>query len=130
MTEGGYAKRTEVVQYRVQGRGGLGIKVAKLNDDRGVLAGGLIVVEDDEVLVVLASGKVVRSAVAEVPAKGRDTMGVVFARPDEDDRILAIARNGERGLAAQLEAAAAEADAESTDEQASSPEIPEESTDA
>ncbi|WP_404430200.1 DNA gyrase subunit A [Microbacterium lacus] len=130
VTEGGYAKRTEVVQYRVQGRGGLGIKVAKLNDDRGVLAGGLIVVEDDEVLVVLASGKVVRSAVAEVPAKGRDTMGVVFARPDEDDRILAIARNGERGLAAQLEAAAAEADAESTDEQASSPEIPEESTDA
>ncbi len=132
VTEGGYAKRTEVVQYRVQGRGGLGIKVAKLNDDRGVLAGGLIVVEDDEVLVVLASGKVVRSAVAEVPAKGRDTMGVVFARPDEDDRILAIARNGERGLAAQLEAAAAEAeaDAESSDEQASSPEIPEESTDA
>ncbi|MBS1699249.1 MAG: hypothetical protein JST25_12700, partial [Actinobacteria bacterium] len=52
-----------------------------------------------EVLVVLASGKVVRSAVAEVPAKGRNTMGVVFARTDDDDRILAIARNTERGLA-------------------------------
>ncbi|MGO1508648.1 MAG: DNA gyrase C-terminal beta-propeller domain-containing protein, partial [Microbacterium sp.] len=63
-----------------------------------VLAGGLIVSEDDEVLVVLSSGKVVRSAVAEVPAKGRDTMGVVFARTSENDRILAIARNGERGL--------------------------------
>ncbi|MGV9194219.1 DNA gyrase subunit A [Microbacterium sp. MC2] len=98
VTQGGYAKRTEVGQYRVQGRGGLGIKVAKLNDDRGELAGGLIVSEDDEVLVVLASGKVVRSAVAEVPAKGRDTMGVVFARPDEDDRILAIARNGESAV--------------------------------
>lgn len=81
VTEGGYAKRTAVDQYRVQSRGGLGIKVAKLNEDRGVLAGGLIVSDDDEVLVVLASGKVVRSAVAEVPAKGRDTMGVVFARP-------------------------------------------------
>ncbi|WP_065572013.1 DNA gyrase subunit A [Microbacterium oleivorans] len=99
VTQGGYAKRTAVDQYRVQGRGGLGIKVAKLHDDRGELAGGLIVSADDEVLVVLASGKVVRSAVAEVPAKGRDTMGVVFARPDDDDRILAIARNGERGLA-------------------------------
>ena len=98
VTEGGYAKRTAVDQYRLQGRGGLGIKVAKLNDDRGSLAGGLIAAEDDEVLVVLASGKVVRSAVAEVPAKGRDTMGVVFARPDDDDRILAIARNGERTL--------------------------------
>ncbi len=98
VTEGGYAKRTAVSEYRVQGRNGLGIKVAKLNDDRGDLAGGLIVAEDDEVLVVLASGKVVRSAVAEVPAKGRDTMGVVFARLGKDDRILAIARNSERGL--------------------------------
>jgi DNA gyrase subunit A len=99
VTDGGYAKRTSVDEYRVQGRGGQGIKVAKLNDDRGILAGGLIVQEDDEVLVVLASGKVVRSAVAEVPAKGRNTMGVVFARTSEDDRILAIARNTERGLA-------------------------------
>ena len=49
--------------------------------------------------MVLASGKVVRSAVAEVPAKGRDTMGVVFARLSEDDKILAIARNIERAVA-------------------------------
>jgi DNA gyrase subunit A len=108
VTEGGYAKRTRVAEYRLQGRGGLGIKVAKLSEDRGSLAGGLMVGEDDEVLVVLASGKVVRSAVAEVPAKGRDTMGVVFARPDDDDRILAIARNGERGLGEDADPAAAE----------------------
>jgi DNA gyrase subunit A len=100
VTEGGYAKRTSVDQYRVQGRGGLGIKVAKLNDDRGDLAGALIVDESDETLVVLAGGKVVRSAVSEVPAKGRDTMGVVFARFEDDDRIIAVARNSERGLEA------------------------------
>ncbi|MCR2813011.1 DNA gyrase subunit A [Microbacterium sp. zg.Y1090] len=131
VTEGGYAKRTAIGEYRVQGRGGIGIKVAKLNEDRGDLAGGLIVGEEDEVLVVLASGKVVRSAVAEVPAKGRDTMGVVFARPDEDDRILAIARNGERGLAEAAEAAA-EPDAPAAEPASgsTSPEIPEESTDA
>ena len=110
VTDGGYAKRTAVDEYRVQGRGGFGIKVAKLNDDRGTLAGGLMVSEDDEVLVVLSSGKVVRSAVAEVPAKGRDTMGVVFARTTEADRILAIARNGERGLAEEDDSAEAEAD--------------------
>jgi DNA gyrase subunit A len=103
VTEGGFAKRTHVSEYRVQGRGGLGIKVAKLSDERGSLAGGLIVSEDDEVLVVLAKGKVVRSAVAEVPAKGRDTMGVLFARPDKDDRILAIARNSERAVAVEDE---------------------------
>ena len=98
VTEGGYAKRTAADQYRLQNRGGLGIKVAKLNDDRGDLVGALIVGEDDEVLVVLASGKVVRSAVAEVPAKGRDTMGVVFARFAESDKIIALAKNTERDL--------------------------------
>ena len=40
----------------------------------------------------------VRSDVAGVPAKGRDTMGVVFAKPDKKDRIIAVARNTERGL--------------------------------
>ncbi|MDN3495072.1 DNA gyrase subunit A [Planococcus sp. APC 4015] len=128
VTEGGYAKRTDVGQYRIQSRGGLGIKVAKLHEDRGVLAGGLIVSEDDEVLVVLASGKVVRSAVAEVPAKGRDTMGVVFARPDDEDRILAIARNGERGIAETVETS--ESDPVTADETDASPDTPEESVDA
>ena len=101
VTEGGYAKRTSVDQYRVQNRGGLGIKVAKLAENRGDLAGALIVGEDDEVLVVLESGKVVRSSVAEVPAKGRDTMGVVFARFAADDRIIEVAKNSERNLIAQ-----------------------------
>lgn len=98
VTEGGYAKRTRVEDYRKQQRGGLGIKVAKLNEDRGDLAGALIASHSDEVLVVLASGKVVRSDVAEVPAKGRDTMGVVFAKFADDDRIIAIAKNSERNL--------------------------------
>ena len=98
VTEGGYAKRTSVDQYRPQNRGGLGIKVAKLEEKRGDLVGAQIVTEEDEVLVVLASGKVVRSAVSEVPAKGRDTMGVVFARFEEDDNIIGLAKNTERNL--------------------------------
>ncbi|MFS4505018.1 DNA gyrase subunit A [Clavibacter sp. Sh2141] len=98
VTEGGFAKRTAADQYRVQNRGGMGIKVAKLQEARGDLAGALIVGEEDEILVVLASGKVVRSSVAEVPAKGRDTMGVVFARFADDDRIISLAKNSERNL--------------------------------
>jgi DNA gyrase subunit A len=101
VTEGGYAKRTNVDQYRLQNRGGIGIKVAKLEEKRGDLVGALIVAEDDEVLVVLESGKVVRSAVNEVPAKGRDTMGVVFARFEESDSIIGLARNTERNLESQ-----------------------------
>lgn len=98
VTEGGYAKRTSVDEYRVQGRNGFGIKVAKLVEDRGALVGGLIVDEEDEVLVVMSSGKVVRSKVNEVPAKGRDTMGVIFAKPSEGDSIIGVARNQDRQL--------------------------------
>jgi DNA gyrase subunit A len=98
VTDGGYAKRTAVEEYRLQGRGGLGIKVAKLAEGRGDLVGALIVQEEDEVLVVMEGGKVVRSSVAGVPAKGRDTMGVIFAKPDKNDRIIEVARNSERGL--------------------------------
>ena len=98
VTEGGYAKRTSADQYRIQNRGGLGIKVAKLDEKRGDLVGALIVDEVDEVLVVLASGKVIRTNASEVPAKGRDTMGVVFARFEESDSVLSLARNTERNL--------------------------------
>ncbi|MET1034921.1 MAG: DNA gyrase subunit A, partial [Arthrobacter sp.] len=103
VTEGGYAKRTSVDEYRIQSRGGIGIKVAKLAEDRGDLIGALIVQEEDEVLVVMGGGKVVRSRVEQVPAKGRDTMGVIFAKPDKNDRIIAIAKNTERGLGVDAE---------------------------
>ncbi len=120
VTEQGFAKRTPVSDYRVQGRGGLGIKVMKTTDDRGAVAGALLVHEDDEVLVIMTSGKVVRSDVSEVPAKGRDTMGVVFARPDRGDIVLGLARNSERDLGEDAiaegdeQAAANEVDTEST----------------
>ena len=98
VTDEGYAKRTTVEEYRVQSRGGLGIKVAKLNEERGELVGAMIVDETDEVLVVMGSGKVVRSAVSQVPSKGRDTMGVIFAKPDKKDSIIAVAKNTETEL--------------------------------
>ncbi|MEN9660878.1 MAG: hypothetical protein RLZZ443_807, partial [Actinomycetota bacterium] len=110
VTEGGFAKRTSVDQYRTQNRGGIGIKVAKLEEKRGDLVGALIVGEEDEVLVVLEQGKVVRSAVAEVPARGRDTMGVVFARFDDEDSIIGIARNTERNLETSADALAEDAE--------------------
>jgi DNA gyrase subunit A len=121
VTEGGYAKRTAVEEYRLQGRGGLGIKVAKLAEERGDLVGALVVQEEDEVLVVMGGGKVVRSSVAGVPAKGRDTMGVIFAKPDKNDRIIEVARNTERGLEEEVEASAErESEADHTDEPSAS----------
>lgn len=101
VTQGGIAKRTAltVENYRQQGRGGLGIKVANLPEANGDLVGALVTDADDEVLVIMERGKIVRSATAEVNATGRTTQGVIFAKPDNGDRIIAVARNIERRLA-------------------------------
>jgi DNA gyrase subunit A len=95
VTDGGFAKRTHVHEYRQQGRGGLGIKAMKLNEDRGSLVGGLVVTDNDEVIAIKASGQITRSAVAEVPVKGRDTMGVRFVGVGDSDSVVVIALNPE-----------------------------------
>ena len=97
VTDGGFAKRTAVSEYREQNRGGLGIKAMKLNEDRGSLVGGLVVAEGDEVIAMKTSGQITRSKVSEVPVKGRDTMGVKFVLVKGEDSVAAIARYPESG---------------------------------
>ncbi|MBK8446944.1 MAG: DNA gyrase subunit A [Micropruina sp.] len=97
VTDGGFAKRTAVSEYRQQGRGGLGIKAMKLNEDRGSLVGGLVVQELDEIMAIKTSGQIIRSSVSEVPVKGRDTMGVKFVSVDADDSVAVIALYPENG---------------------------------
>ncbi len=98
ITEGGFAKRSGIDTYPTRGRGGLGVKVANLVDERGKLVGALEVYDEDEVLVIMESGNIVRSAVNEISRTGRTTQGVTFARPAEGDRIIAVARNLESDL--------------------------------
>ncbi|MFG3525378.1 DNA gyrase subunit A [Streptomyces sp. NPDC047917] len=119
-TDGGYAKRTPVDEYRVQGRGGLGIKAAKIVEDRGSLVGALVVEETDEILAITLGGGVIRTRVNEVRETGRDTMGVQLINLGKRDAVVGIARNAEAGREAEevegsedSEAAAAEG-AEST----------------
>ncbi len=97
VTDGGFAKRTAVSEYRQQGRGGLGIKAMKLNDDRGSLVGGLVVQANDEIMAIKTSGQIIRSSVSEVPPKGRDTMGVKFVHVRGDDAVSVIALYPESG---------------------------------
>lgn len=94
-TDGGYAKRTPVDEYRVQGRGGLGIKAAKIVEDRGSLVGALVVEETDEILAITLSGGVIRTRVNEVRETGRDTMGVQLINLGKRDAVVGIARNAE-----------------------------------
>ncbi|MDN4480510.1 DNA gyrase subunit A [Demequina sp. EGI L300058] len=108
VTEHGFAKRTAVSAWTPKHRGGLGVKVATLTEERGDLVGALLVDDNDEVLVIMESGKVVRSRVDQVPAKGKNTMGVTFAKPAKGDVIIGVARNVERKVEEEIEEAEGE----------------------
>lgn len=103
--ENGLAKRTAASEWTVKGRGILGVAVAKFSEKGGDLVGALTVDEDDEVLVVMEKGRVVRSRADEVRRTGRNTQGVRFAAPGKNDSIVAVARNPERVVDAELESA-------------------------
>ncbi len=102
ITDGGFAKRTRISDYRLQSRGGIGIKAMKQDDERGSLVGAFIVVEGDEVLAIKASGQVTRSAIdAHLRPTGRDTKGVRFVGVGNGDSVAVVARSVER--AAEIE---------------------------
>src|SRR6476620_10785910 len=96
ITDGGFAKRSRISDYRLQSRGGLGIKAMKQDDERGNLVGAFIVVEGDEVLAIKQSGQVTRSAIDEhLRPTGRDTKGVRFVGVNERDSVVVVARSVE-----------------------------------
>jgi DNA gyrase subunit A len=122
ITDGGFAKRSRISDYRLQSRGGIGIKAMSLaNEERGVMVGGFIVEEGDEILSITQAGQVVRSPINEhFRATGRSTMGVRFVTPKEGDAVAVVARSVETKEADVLPGDAAEpargADDESPDE--------------
>ena len=94
-TEGGYAKRTPIDQYPVQGRGGKGVLTAKIVESRGTLVGALMVGPDDEVFAMTSNGGVIRTTAAEIKQSGRQTMGVRLMNLADGDSVVAIAKNVE-----------------------------------
>ncbi len=94
-TDGGYAKRTPVDQYPLQGRGGRGVLTARIVEARGELAGALMVHPEDEVFAITSAGGVIRTSAAEVKQSGRQTMGVRLVNLGDGQSLVAIARNAE-----------------------------------
>jgi DNA gyrase subunit A len=115
-TDGGYAKRTDVDEYRVQGRGGLGIKAAKIVEDRGSLVGALVVEAGDEILAITLGGGVIRTRVSEVRETGCATMGVQLINLGKRDAVVGVARNAEAGREAEEVEAAVEPGEEPVEE--------------
>ena len=94
-TDGGYAKRTPVDQYPLQGRGGRGVLTARIVEARGELAGALMVHPEDEVFAITSAGGVIRTSAAEIKQSGRQTMGVRLVNLGDGQSLVAIARNAE-----------------------------------
>ncbi|WP_442885909.1 DNA gyrase subunit A [Aeromicrobium sp. Sec7.5] len=101
VTDGGFAKKTFVGEYRLQGRGGIGIKAMQISESRGELVGGLVLRDTDDVISVTSKGQVTRSLVSGVNPTGRGTMGVSFVKFKGDDRVVTIARNTELVVATE-----------------------------
>ncbi|MCI1984431.1 MAG: DNA gyrase subunit A [Bifidobacteriaceae bacterium] len=93
VTNEGFAKRTALSEYRLQSRNGFGVKAINLVEGRGSLVGALVTSEDDQIMAIMKSGKVIRSNVNEINRTGRTTQGVTLAKPDKGDEILSITLN-------------------------------------
>ena len=100
-TAGGYAKRTAIEEYPVQGRGGKGVLTIQFDKRRGSLVGALIVDDDTELYAITSGGGVIRTAARQVRKAGRQTKGVRLMNLGQGDTLVAIARNAEENDASE-----------------------------
>jgi len=95
--ENGYGKRTEFGEYRYQSRGGYGVIDIKTTERNGDVIGAFTVYDDDEIMMVTAHGKIVRTAVSQIRAISRNTQGVTLINCADGDRLVAVGRVVENG---------------------------------
>jgi len=101
-TDGGYGKKTPLDEYRLQGRGGIGIKAAKIDENsRGSLVSALVLADSDEILAITSAGTVMRTPAAEVRQTGRDSMGVRLVNLDEGVVLVSVTQNQEDEISAK-----------------------------
>jgi DNA gyrase subunit A len=101
-TDGGYGKKTPLDEYRLQGRGGIGIKAAKIDENsRGSLVSALVLADSSEILAITSAGTVMRTPAAEVRQTGRDSMGVRLVNLDEGVVLVSVTQNQEDEISAK-----------------------------
>jgi DNA gyrase subunit A len=92
VTERGFGKRTEIEEYRVQSRGGVGIINIATSDRNGSVVGAICVQESDELLLISQQGMIIRMPANDVRAIGRATQGVRLIDVENEDRVVSVAR--------------------------------------
>ncbi len=92
VTQNGLGKRTPIDEYRVQGRGGKGILAMRLTDKSGLLAGQLLVHEDEDIMLIASDGVIIRMPVSGISSLSRNTQGVILMRPSEGHSVVTVAK--------------------------------------
>ncbi len=96
VTENGFGKRTDAKEYRTQARGGTGLINIKTGGRNGDVVGIAAVDDTDEIMMISTSGKILRTAVKDIKAIGRNTMGVKLLDVGEGDKVVSIAKLAEK----------------------------------
>ena len=96
ITEKGFGKRTKAEEYRIQSRGGKGVFTIKVTPKNGRVVGVLRVTNDDEVIIIASSGKLIRLKASNIRIIGRATQGVKLIDLAEEDKVMSIARVAEK----------------------------------
>jgi DNA gyrase subunit A len=94
-TEGGFAKRTKIAEYPLQGRGGKGVLTARIVSTRGGLVGAVAVSTTDEIYGITSDGVVIRTKADQVRRAGRQTMGVRLMNLAEDVYVVSVTRSAD-----------------------------------
>ncbi len=96
ITENGFGKRTNTSEYRIQGRGGLGIITIRTTARNGNVIGMKQVTNDDEVMFITNHGKIIRIKISGISVIGRNTQGVKLIGVEKDEKVVGIARLAEK----------------------------------
>ncbi|MEE8131630.1 MAG: DNA gyrase subunit A [Candidatus Paceibacterota bacterium] len=90
VTENGFAKQTLLKEYKIQSRGGQGIKTAKITSKTGLIVASRIITDEEELLALSAKGQIIRTKISNIRTAGRATSGVKIMKLKEKDRIIGI----------------------------------------
>jgi len=96
VTENGYGKRTSIDEYPVQKRGGKGVITIKTSERNGQVIGILLVDDEDDIMLVANSGKIIRMAVKDISTISRNTQGVRVISIEPEEQVVAAARLAEK----------------------------------
>ena len=90
VTENGFAKQTPLKEYRIQSRGGSGIKVAKITAKTGFIVAIQIISEEEELLALSSKGQIIRTKISAIRTAGRATSGVKIMKLKEKDKVMGV----------------------------------------